>query len=491
MATYAYTFNSGDTVTPTRINDARTISDIVNADVKSDAAIAGTKIAPDFGSQNITTTGNAQSTNVTALGSGFIGLRQRCHADAGAGSPELISSRSRGTASSPTIVGSGDSLLFIAAQGYDGSTYRNACFIGCDVDATPGSSDMPGRIVFSTSPDGSASPVERMRITSAGRVGIGTSIPEAPLEVFISTGNTEYLRAGSSVSDRSLRFSSFAVSGTNSVGHDIKAPEANGTLTFSTVSSERVRITNTGAVCVGTTSPTADHLLHVAGRTIIRGAVAGTTAAMPSETTMLSVLNGASYNGTPSVSLSIGASNYDSVDSGVPFQWVFLTPSEATGSALTINERTFNGSYSRTERLRVDSSGIAVAGDATISDKLIHAGDTNTCVRFPAADTVAVETAGSERLRVDSSGNLGIGTTSPSHKLSVVGDINTTESFLVDSTKVVGNRVTGWGAPTGTISRSALTLTASATYSQSEINTIIQALKAVVTDLRTHGLIGN
>jgi len=31
---------------------------IVNADIKSDAAIAGTKVAPDFGSQNLVTTGN-------------------------------------------------------------------------------------------------------------------------------------------------------------------------------------------------------------------------------------------------------------------------------------------------------------------------------------------------------------------------------------------------------------------------------------------------
>jgi hypothetical protein len=48
-------------------------------------------------------------------------------------------------------------------------------------------------------------------------------------------------------------------------------------------------------------------------------------------------------------------------------------------------------------------------GDVTIPDKIIHAGDTNTSIRFPAADTVTVETNGSERLRVDSSGNVGIG----------------------------------------------------------------------------------
>ena len=45
MATYAYTFTSGDTVTPTKLNNARTVSEIVNADIKSDAAIAGTKLA--------------------------------------------------------------------------------------------------------------------------------------------------------------------------------------------------------------------------------------------------------------------------------------------------------------------------------------------------------------------------------------------------------------------------------------------------------------
>lgn len=37
--------------------------------------------------------------------------------------------------------------------------------------------------------------------------------------------------------------------------------------------------------------------------------------------------------------------------------------------------------------------------------------DTNTGIFFPAADTVAVATAGAERLRVDSSGNVGIGVT--------------------------------------------------------------------------------
>ncbi len=73
-----------------------------------------------------------------------------------------------------------------------------------------------------------------------------------------------------------------------------------------------------------------------------------------------------------------------------------------------------------TTRLTADT-GVSVVGtlavtgaitstsDLTIADKIIHAGDTNTAVRFPAADTVSVETSGSERLRADSLGHFIVG----------------------------------------------------------------------------------
>ena len=48
-------------------------------------------------------------------------------------------------------------------------------------------------------------------------------------------------------------------------------------------------------------------------------------------------------------------------------------------------------------------------GDVTLPDKIVHTGDTNTAIRFPANDTVAFETGGSERFRFGSSGQLGIG----------------------------------------------------------------------------------
>ena len=52
------------------------------------------------------------------------------------------------------------------------------------------------------------------------------------------------------------------------------------------------------------------------------------------------------------------------------------------------------------------------SGDVTIADKIVHSGDTNTAIRFPAVDTFTVETNGSEAFRVDSSSNFLVGKTS-------------------------------------------------------------------------------
>ena len=55
----------------------------------------------------------------------------------------------------------------------------------------------------------------------------------------------------------------------------------------------------------------------------------------------------------------------------------------------------------------IDSVGIITAqAGIHIDDSIVHLGDTNTKIRFPAADTVTVETSGSERLRITSGGSL-------------------------------------------------------------------------------------
>ena len=52
-------------------------------------------------------------------------------------------------------------------------------------------------------------------------------------------------------------------------------------------------------------------------------------------------------------------------------------------------------------------------GDFSIADKIVHTGDTNTAIRFPAADTITAETSGSERLRIASNGDFGFNDTAP------------------------------------------------------------------------------
>lgn len=77
-----------------------------------------------------------------------------------------------------TIVTSGDTVGIINFWGATGTTYDRAAYIAGEVDGTPGStSDMPGRLIFGTTPDGSGTTAERMRITNAGRVGINTTSP--------------------------------------------------------------------------------------------------------------------------------------------------------------------------------------------------------------------------------------------------------------------------------------------------------------------------
>ena len=72
-----------------------------------------------------------------------------------------------------------------------------------------------------------------------------------------------------------------------------------------------------------------------------------------------------------------------------------------------------------------------ITGDLSISDTIVHTGDTNTKIRFPSADTFTVETAGSERIRIDSSGKMGIGTNNPNNPLTIHASGN--HIFLKDT----------------------------------------------------------
>jgi hypothetical protein len=153
-----------------------------------------------------------------------------------------------------TIVQNGDTIgefAFAAADGSDVIT--RAALIHGAVDGTPGANDMPGRLVFSTTADGSSSPSERMRITSAGLVGIGTTSPQGNLEVSNTASGTTIRLTRPSSAD----FEFYASSDTF-------------ILTDKRNSSERLRIDSSGRVGIGTNNP--QRLLHLAsaGATYIR-----------------------------------------------------------------------------------------------------------------------------------------------------------------------------------------------------------------------------
>ena len=62
----------------------------------------------------------------------------------------------------------------------------------------------------------------------------------------------------------------------------------------------------------------------------------------------------------------------------------------------------------------VDSIGIVTArGGVHIDDSIVHIGDTNTKIRFPAADTISFETGGSEVLSMNLDGLVTGGQTNP------------------------------------------------------------------------------
>lgn len=115
-----------------------------------------------------------------------------CHNNGDSAHAILYGIKSGGTEASPTVVADSERLLSICASGYSGAAanFLPAAVIRFEIDGTPDSggdtTDMPGRILFLTTPDGSATPTERMRITNGGII-----------QYTFGTENLEIIDAGS------------------------------------------------------------------------------------------------------------------------------------------------------------------------------------------------------------------------------------------------------------------------------------------------------
>jgi hypothetical protein len=125
--------------------------------------LVGTSSARNVGA---TVTYNALFENAGDTDTGIAIVQNRANADGAS----FILGKSRGTAAGgTTIVQSGDTIGTFSFAGADGTDLEtNAASISAQVDGTPGTNDMPGRLVFSTTADGASSPTERFRISNDG-----------------------------------------------------------------------------------------------------------------------------------------------------------------------------------------------------------------------------------------------------------------------------------------------------------------------------------
>ena len=90
----------------------------------------------------------------------------------GVSGPVIILAKGRG---GTTVASAGDEMGKLSFQGAEGGgDMVEGAKITSEVDGTPGTSDMPGRLIFYTTSDGSSSSSERMRIDSSGRLLVGS-----------------------------------------------------------------------------------------------------------------------------------------------------------------------------------------------------------------------------------------------------------------------------------------------------------------------------
>jgi hypothetical protein len=286
-----------------------------------------------------------------------------------------------------TIVQDGDNLGSIRFAGADGTDLQSqGASIAAQVDGTPGANDMPGRLTFSTTADGASTPTERLRITSAGLVGIGLSTDiGATLHVDPSTNVTAGFGAplikvgganswGSTGSLYSIGF------GYNN-GSTVKSPAEIGLATTSTAGVtkgdlvfatrdvttdtapiERLRIDSSGRLLVGTsTSPSSGNGQFAP--LVVQGYIGGSTSLA-----YLSLQRGEAASSI-TADEGLGAITFGD-NAGNTFAQVAVAADGTAGSGDYPGRLTFSttadGASTPTERMRITNGGSILCDSTTI-----------------------------------------------------------------------------------------------------------------------------
>ena len=277
---------------------------------------------------------------------------------------------------------------------------------------------------------------ERMRITSAGNVGIKTTNPQAPFVV--SNNGADGIEMGYSSGSSSNYFQSYNRSSSAFAQLDV----VGNPLVFKTGSSaaERVRIDSSGDVEImqgknltwvyqgGSThrarirAESSDVLIfeNGSGNTErMRIASNGNVGINNSSPQSKLDVNGDVRIATGSALLSTSSGGTVQIQGGATYPGGNILLSGGSGTD-DIRFRTTGASQTSTERMRVNNSGVSVSsgnlsmhsggrifvgnGGNAVNPMFANVSDTNTGIAFPAADTMLFTTGGSERLRITSTG---------------------------------------------------------------------------------------
>ena len=95
----------------------------------------------------------------------------------------------RGTPTAPTVVGNGDNILAIVPGAFDGAAYLSPTRVLFTIDGPPSQGNTPVAVRFTS---GGTAEIERMRITSAGNVLIGSTTPDPNNSLLYVNGNANF-----------------------------------------------------------------------------------------------------------------------------------------------------------------------------------------------------------------------------------------------------------------------------------------------------------